>query len=266
MVTKKTTTKSESKNSKDSTVSTVKNMWANFYASPLVVLVLLISVLVFTFYSGVLYTKVLYLQGDLTAAKPSADAPAPPSIPAAGGSIDNLPEISDEDHYRGSADAKIVLVEYSDFECPFCETFHNTAVQALSEYDGQFAWVFRHFPLDSLHPQAQALAQASECAFDQGGDDAFWTYGDALFEEKPRTAEDYSALAGRLGLNTGEFDTCLSSGKFADKVAEQQQGGLSAGITGTPGNILLNLETGESTTLPGAVPLDTLKQAIESLL
>lgn len=89
--------------------------------------------------------------------------------------------VSVEDHLRGDRDAELVMVEYSDFQCPFCQNFHATALQALSEYDGRVAWVYRHFPLDNIHPYARPAAEASECVAELGGDEAFWKFADEVF-------------------------------------------------------------------------------------
>lgn len=94
--------------------------------------------------------------------------------------VANAPSVTAEDNYRGASDARIVLVEYSDYECPFCERFHPTAQQALDEYPDDVAWVFRHYPL-SFHPNAQKAAEAAECVYSLAGNDAFWAYTDRLF-------------------------------------------------------------------------------------
>ena len=97
----------------------------------------------------------------------------------------NVRQVTDSDHLRGDPKAKVKVVEFSDLECPFCKRFHVTMQQVIEEYDGKVAWIYRHFPLDSLHSKARKEAEASECAAELGGNDGFWAYIDKLFEITP---------------------------------------------------------------------------------
>ena len=93
----------------------------------------------------------------------------------------NVPPINEKDHIIGNPNAEIIIIEYSDFECPFCKTHHATLKKIVEEYDGQVAWVFRHYPILQLHPNAFEKAVASECVSQIKGEDAFWEYTDLLF-------------------------------------------------------------------------------------
>ncbi len=95
--------------------------------------------------------------------------------------LNNVIPVSDSDHVRGNPDADVVIIEYSDFDCPFCTRFHETMKDVVADSDGRVAWVYRHFPLEQLHPQAAAVAVASECVADIGGDDAFWQFTDSYY-------------------------------------------------------------------------------------
>lgn len=178
-------------------------------------------------------------------------------------------KVSDKDRVRGSRNAQIFLIEYSDLECPFCKQFHSAAQQAVDEYNGKVAWVYRHFPLDSLHTKADKEAEGAECAFELGGQDGFWKFIDKIFEVTPsNNGLDLTKLptyAAQVGLNQTTFKSCLDSGKYKEEVENQYQGGLAAGVTGTPGNFIMN-QKGEVWVIPGAVPYDQLKQTIEEAL
>ena len=94
----------------------------------------------------------------------------------------DVPTLGEGDHLRGSIDAPVALIEYSDLECPFCKRFHPTVQEALRQYGDQMAWAYRHFPLESIHTSARPLAEGSECAAQLGGNDKFWEYVDYVFE------------------------------------------------------------------------------------
>lgn len=94
-----------------------------------------------------------------------------------------LPKITAQDHVRGNRNAQIFLIEYSDFECPYCKSFHPTAMQALEEYGDKIGWAYRHYPLDMIHPNARPAAIASECVAELGGDEAFWKFADEIFTD-----------------------------------------------------------------------------------
>lgn len=98
--------------------------------------------------------------------------------------LDKINPVTDKDHIRGSLNSKVIIVEYSDTECPFCKRFHDTMKQVMDVYgkDGRVAWVYRHYPLDGLHSRARKEALALECAFEQGGNDKFWEYTDYIYK------------------------------------------------------------------------------------
>ncbi len=164
---------------------------------------------------------------------------------------------------KGDKDAAITLVEYSDFDCPFCSRFTPTVDQVLEEYDGDVRVVYRHFPLRSLHPQAAPAAEASECAGDQG---KFWEYHDELFANQGTFSDDtYVDIARRLGLNIRTFEECVQSNKYASKVQQDERDAQNAGGRGTPYSVIIG-PNGETVPLSGALPFSSVKPVIDQLL
>ncbi|PIX62536.1 disulfide bond formation protein DsbA [Candidatus Uhrbacteria bacterium CG_4_9_14_0_2_um_filter_41_50] len=169
-----------------------------------------------------------------------------------------LAPVTDEDHVLGDINkAKVILIEYSDFECPYCERHHPTMQQIYDTYGDDIAWVYRHFPL-SFHPDAEPAALASECAAEQG---KFWEYADDLFTNQDSLGDDlYLQLAADLGLDVDQFTDCYDSEKYADKLASDYNSGVDAGVTGTPATYV----NGQK--VSGAVPYETFQTIIESYL
>lgn len=200
---------------------------------------------------------------------PTPQAPQPPPEPT---SAQNFPPIDAKtDHIRGDlSKATVAVVEYSDFECPFCKRHHPTMQQIMDTYKEDVVWVYRHFAL-SFHQNAQKEAEATECAAELGGNDAFWKYTDAIFERTTAGGTGFSLenlvpLAKEQGLDEAKFKTCLDSGTFAKHVQDDMSGGSSAGVNGTPGNIVVNLKTDENRIISGAQPFNSFKTAIDTLL
>jgi protein-disulfide isomerase len=191
---------------------------------------------------------------------------------AAGRRAESVRRVSAErDHIYGNPDARISLIEYSDFECPYCKRFHPTAKQAVDAYEGKVNWVYRHFPLDFHNPLAQKEAEATECANEVGGNDGFWRYADALYERTRSNGQGFPIdglvpLAGELGLDQARFAECFESARHARRVKEDLEEGKSIGISGTPGNVLLDNDTGRVRVVSGAVPLARLRAQIDALL
>jgi len=236
---------------------------------------LIVISIALAFFVGVLWQKVNYLSGGTKAAvnnNQGGDVAAQ-NLPQEGKlseeQVKTIPAISDKDHFRGSKDAKLLLVEYSDLECPFCKRFHPTTLQILEEYKDQVALVYRHFPLDQIHPKADKEAEASECVKELGGEVAFWKFVDKIFEVTPaNNGLDHTLLptyAGQAGVSESAFSACLDSGKYADYVEKDYQGGLKAGISGTPGSFLIN-QKGDAWLVIGAQPYESLKAIIEEAL
>ena len=176
----------------------------------------------------------------------------------------------DDDPVKGNLDAPITIVEFSDFQCPFCAKFHSTTLPQLqANYidSGKVKFVYRDFPIQSIHPNAVPAALASECADEQG---MFWEYHDIVFENQKKwqglsgsaMIDTFEQYALELGLNTSDFNTCFESGKYADEVTKDLQDGVSYGVTGTPGFFVGNDELGYVKII-GAQPYSVFERLIE---
>lgn len=195
-----------------------------------------------------------------------------PAAPVTGAGADRpgVPEVTSEDHILGNPNARVVIVEYSDFECPFCKDFHATMHQIIDEYgaSGDVAWVYRHFAIPQLHSKAPKEAEASECAAELGGNQGFWDYADRLFEVTPSNnglnLNQLSTIAADIGLDPVAFQQCLDSGKYAEKVQRQFDEVRASGGRGTPHNVVF--VDGEQAVIEGAQPLAAMQRVIQTLL
>ncbi len=167
-------------------------------------------------------------------------------------------KVTDQDWIRGDKNAPVTIVEFSDFQCPYCARFHQTMKEVMQNYPNQVRWVFKFFPLSQIHPYAQKAAEAAECAGEQG---KFWDYADNLFENQDSFSDDFfSQAASRMGLNMNKFNSCVTDSKTAEKVDADLAQGQAAGVQGTPTSFI----NGQA--VPGALPYDQLKSTIDGLL
>lgn len=200
---------------------------------------------------------------------PEAGLPAGPDSAALAAQLDAVAPIGAEDHIRGNANAEVVIIEYSDTECPFCKQFHPTMQQVMAEYGDTVAWVYRHFPLDQLHKKARSEAVALECAGELGGNDAFWKYTDRLYEVTPSNdgleASELPKIASNIGLDVSAFNACLSSGKYDAHVEADYQNAVATGGNGTPWSIVV-AKSGKKYPLSGAQPYEEVKKLIDEAL
>ena len=137
-----------------------------------------------------------------------------------------------EDHILGPMNAPVTLVEYGDFECPYCGQAHSVIKQILGEMVSELRFVFRHFPLAQIHPHAETAALAAEAAGAQG---RFWEMHDILFENQiALEEEDLLQYAEALNLDTTEFSEALATGKHLPRIKQDFMGGVRSGVNGTP--------------------------------
>lgn len=152
----------------------------------------------------------------------------------------NTQQVSDTSHIRGNPNAQITIIEFSDTECPYCKMFQTTMQTVINTYgkDGKVAWVYKHFPIDSLHSKSRKEAEATECAYELGGNTAFWKMLDTIYAKTTSNngldASKLPEFAKEAGVDVTDFNTCLSSGKYASLVESNFQEGVSRGVNGTP--------------------------------
>lgn len=231
--------------------------------------ILIIFLIVSAYLIGSLRTEVAYLKKSPQITPASTQAPTQPSQLAPQPPTGAVPEITEKDHIKGNRNAQVFLVEYADFECPFCKRFHPTMQQILVDYGGKVAWVYRHYPLD-FHANAQKEAEAAECAGELGGNAKFWEYTDKIYERTQSNGTGFALetlvpLATEVGLDGAKFKQCLDSQKFAKHVKDEFAAGQAAGIRGTPGTFVLAKGRAVDT-IHGALPLDQIKQRVDAAL
>ena len=177
--------------------------------------------------------------------------------------------ISKDEHIWGNPNAKIMVVEYSDTECPYCKMFHPTMHKVVEKNSSEVAWVYRHYPIPQLHPKAPHEAEATECAWEQGGNNAFWKYTDRIFEVTPSNnnldVAELPKIAAYIGLDVLSFNTCLESGKYKGKVQRDIDDGTKAKVNGTPKSFIVkNGKVADE--INGAQPLEIVVQQIKNAL
>jgi len=216
-----------------------------FWKVTTVVLIVVLAVVAFRGNSGATPTGGAVL--------PSlGDDPAPTVV--------DMEALLDDDAVRGDEDAPVTIVEWSDFECPFCARFYEQTLSSIEEEyikTGKVKLVYRDFPL-SFHTNAQKAAEAAECAGEQG---KYWEMHDMLFEQGVQGGvAGFKQYAKNLGLNSVKFDTCLDSGAMAAEIQQDMADGAAVGIQGTPGFIV------NGKLVSGAQPFAVFKQVIDAEL
>ena len=218
---------------------------------------------VFAFAAGVLLGYVVWGFGS-----PATETAQTPNQASAG--VVEAPVTPQEGEFRrydipienayaiGPADAPITIVEFSDYQCPFCRRWHNEVYEPLlAAYPGQIRLVYRNLPLTSIHPDAMSAAEAAMCAGEQ---DAYWPYHEKLFSSESLGSTIYLQYAQDLKLNMGTFEACLSNHKYQQAIQEDSDFAINLGIRSTPTFFINGLA------LVGAQPLDVFKQVIDKEL
>lgn len=158
---------------------------------------------------------------------------------------------------RGNAKAPVMIVEFSDYQCPYCHSVEPTVKELLSKYGDKISLSYRDFPLTAIHSQAMISAEASRCALEQG---KFWKYHDQLFTASKLEKDDLIAYARNLKLDDKQFESCLTSEKYKADIEKDTQDGRKAGVSGTPGFFINGVE------ISGAKPKDEFERIIDDEL
>lgn len=238
---------------------------------------LLLAVLLLAggFYAGSLWTENQLLKSGGVAGGTGAagtggtgDLAAAPTGPTKD-QLSQLPEVSNDDHVRGNKNAKVTLVEYTDFECPYCKQFHPTTTKILEEYGDKVRLVLRNYPLP-FHANAQKAAEAAECVAKLSGNDAYWKFVDLYFERTTSNGngialDAMAPMAAEAGANQAAVQKCLDSGEMAERVKTDMEKGSAAGVTGTPGTFIVT-EDGVQEIIPGALPFESVKASVDKYL
>lgn len=193
-----------------------------------------------------------------------------PKSPAAGiGNPSLVRPVSASDHILGNPAAKVMIVEYSDFDCEYCKAFDETLRQIIANQGtkGDVAWVFRQFPLTEIHPNALSHARAAECVAQTAGNDAFWKFENILFANQPVDPSKYGSLAKTAGISGDAFATCYATASVTldARIMADRQNALDMGAQGTPYSIIL--VTGKPPVeMAGGYSYDAVKQLVDEAL
>lgn len=212
-------------------------------------------------FAGVLIAAAVIISG-YTGGGSGGQLAAGPDLEAA----KNVAPVTAEDHVRGSASAPITVIEYSDFQCPYCGHFHPTLQQVMKDYNGKVKWVYRNLPLKQIHPEAEPAANAAECIAALGGNDAFWKAADAFFANQEGLGPSlYEKTATDAGVSLAAFRSCFSAKKYQSKIDADVENALASGGNGTPFTIIV-AEGKDPQVVEGAQTYEYVKAAIDTLL
>ena len=178
--------------------------------------------------------------------------------------------VTEKDHIYGNPNAPIMIVEYSDFDCPFCKNFHETMQKIMETYgkDGKVAWVYRQFPLKQLHPNSPKVSAASECVASLGGNDAFWKFANLLIGDRgvnePTNLTKLPEYAVTAGVDKAKYTACVEAGTFDAKITEDVAAAMKAGARGTPYSVMIVGD--QQGVIDGAQPYDVVKKMVDTML
>jgi protein-disulfide isomerase len=219
--------------------------------------------------AGLLIAGGIYLNGKITRESPTVTQKQQINSENL---ADIVRPIDANDHILGSPKARILIVEYSDTECPYCKVFQTTMLSLMKNYgdNGQVAWVYRHYPIAELHSKSENEAEAAECAGSLGGNSKFWEYIDKVYEVTPSNnnldPKELTTIATEVGLSSVDFNTCLESGQFSPRVKLDVQNAQELGASGTPYSVVIDTKNNKYYPIEGAYPYDQIKSTTDLIL
>ncbi len=204
----------------------------------------------------------LYLSGGQSQNVATAPTPAP-AQPTAEAPVEAGPqealalELDENEFIYGNPDAEVFIVEYSDIDCPFCARVHPTLESIVDNSNGEIAWVYRHFPIEQLHPDATRKAMATECVGRLAGNDVYWEYLGDLIDQQP------TSVHTNYGVSVAAFNECMEDPQIAQNVTDDVNRAVATGGRGTPHSIVSNREFGFA--VSGAQPEAVWLQAVNAI-
>lgn len=228
---------------------------------PMLLLLGLFALVFFTTILGVNYRRSHPTQTDPLASLTAGSASQSTSGTVSGTVRPAIPQIETaDDPFLGPAEAKVIVVEFIDYQCPFSKKEYTTFRELAVQYGNRVKFILRDFPLNDINPEAQAAAEASGCAFAQGND-KFWAYHDKLYQnQESLSAASYAAIASQVNLDEQAFATCMSTNARRDEITGDLADGAAIGVTGTPTFFLNGYR------VQGVIPKDKFAKALDLLL
>lgn len=195
-----------------------------------------------------------------------------PKNPSAGSGEGNpalVRPVGASDHILGNPAAKVMIVEYADFDCEYCKVFDATLHQIIADEgaNGSVAWVYREFPLTEIHPNAMANAEAAECAAQTAGNDAFWAFKTELFSHQPIDPSQYGTFAQTVGLTGNAFASCFANASTTvdARILADRQNALDVGAQGTPYSLIV-VAGQPPVVMSGGYSYDAVKALVDQAL
>ena len=253
------------------------NNFVGFMNENFSLIIIFLIIFIVGFLTGSLWTENQMLKTDNVAGAKQEDADVASAPADNTEALKNVPTLTKDDHTRGAKNAKVVMITYSDYECPYCNRWHPTLNALIDKYSDKITFAYRQFPL-SFHAHAQKLAETGECVADYASEDAFWKFTDSVYEKMADksiyTTEGESqiitdntilTLAANAGANQNDIASCLAAGEKTEIVKTMMDGAAAGGIGGTPSTLIISKKGGYEL-IPGALPLAEVEAMLENHL